>query len=312
MPARLRIGTRGSRLALAQADLVVACLEEAAADAGVPFEAEVTPISTRGDRHRDLPFEAIGPKGVFAAELQVALLGGEVDVAVHSAKDLPATEPDGLAIGAVPRRIEPRDVLVARDGKTLDELPAGASVGTSSARRRAQLGVLRPDLEVVPFRGNVDTRLEKVSSGEVDAAILAGAGMRRLERDAEVTEWLDPARFLPPPGQGAVAVEVRMEELFDELAWVTGAEDGPSRTAFDCERTFMQVMEGGCEVPLGAWARVDGRRVVCDGFVADEEGRRHFRASAAGDDPRAVGEDLARELLDAGAGELLAEVRGGG
>lgn len=311
MPERLRIGTRGSRLALAQADVAVARLEEAAAEAGISCSFEIARIRTKGDRHRDLPFEAIGPKGVFAAELQIALLRDEVDVAVHSAKDLPATEPDGLAIGAVPPRIEPRDVLVSRGGQVLDELPAGSSVGTSSARRRAQLGVLRPELEVVPFRGNVDTRLRKVSSGEVDAAILAGAGIRRLGRQDEVTEWLDPARFLPPPGQGAIAIEVRMDQVFGELAWIGGAEDGPSRTAFDCERAFMQAMEGGCEVPLGGWARVTDGRVVCDGFVADEEGRRHFRASATGDDPRAVGEDLARDLLDAGAGALLAEVRGG-
>lgn len=311
MPARLRIGTRGSRLALAQVDVAVARLEAAASDAGVPCSFEVVRIRTKGDRHRDLPFEAIGPKGVFAAELQIALLDDEVDVAVHSAKDLPATEPDGLSIAAVPPRIEPRDVLVSRGGELLDDLPAGSAVGTSSARRKAQLGVLRPELEVVPFRGNVDTRLRKVSSGEVDAAILAGAGVRRLDRSDEVTEWLDPARFLPPPGQGAIALEVRMDDLFGDLAWVAGAEDAPSRTAFDCERAFMQAMEGGCDVPLGAWARVSDGRVVCDGFVADEAGRRHFRASATGGDPRAVGEDLARDLLDVGAGALLAEVRGG-
>lgn len=311
MPARLRIGTRGSRLALAQADVAVARLEEAAAEAGIACSFDVIQIRTKGDRHRDLPFEAIGPKGVFAAELQIALLRNEVDVAVHSAKDLPATEPDGLAIAAVPPRIEPRDVLVSRGGEALDELPPGSSVGTSSARRKAQLGVLRPELEVVPFRGNVDTRLRKVSSGEVDAAILAGAGMRRLGREDEVTEWLDPARFLPPPGQGAIAIEVRMDEVFGELAWMGGAEDAPSRTAFDCERAFMQAMEGGCDVPLGAWARATDGRVVCDGFVADEAGRRHFRTSATGDDPKAVGEALARDLLDAGAGALLAEVRGG-
>lgn len=308
---RLRIGTRGSRLALAQTDLALVALERAARDAGVEVDVEVVTISTKGDRSRKLRYEAIGPKGVFAAELQAALLDGEVDLAVHSAKDLPATEPDGLTVAATPERSDARDVLVSRDAARLDDLPSGVRVGTSSARRRAQLRILRPDLEVVGFRGNVDTRLEKVASGEVDAAVLAGAGLERIGRTDAAAEWLDPSRFLPPPGQGAIAIEARMEEAFEGLAWARGAEHGPTRAAFDCERVFMQAMEGGCEVPLGAWARADGGALVCDGFVADEGGRRHFRATARGDDPRAVGEDLARDLLARGAAELLAEVRGG-
>jgi hydroxymethylbilane synthase len=260
-------------------------------------------ITTTGDVITDRPYEAIGPKGVFAAELEHALLDDRIDVAVHSLKDLPATEPEGLELAAVCERGDARDVLVSRDGLCLQELPAGARVGTSSARRRALLAIHRPDVRAVSLRGNVDTRLKKVRT-DLDAAVLAGVGIQRLGREDAITEWLDPLVFVPPPGQGAIVIESRAERLSGDLAWVREAEHAPTRACVAAERVFMQEVEGGCEVPLGAWARIESDGVICEAFVAAADGSRHLRDSARGSDPRAVGSELARRMLEAGAGQL--------
>lgn len=255
-------------------------------------------IRTKGEAVTDRPFEAIGPKGVFAAELQLALLDDDIDVAIHSLKDLPPDEPDGLVLAAVCEREDARDVLVSRDGTTLDKLAAGAVVGTSSSRRQALVVIERPDLRTAPLRGNVDTRLEKVARGDVDAALLAGAGLVRLRRADEATEWLDPMRFVPPPGQGAVVIETRTDRANGDLSWVIGAQHADSRACVDAERTFMKLVEGGCELPLGGWAHFDGGdELVCEGFVATADGSSFVRESARGSDPEAVGAELARLVI---------------
>jgi hydroxymethylbilane synthase len=234
------------------------------------------------------PYSAIGSKGVFAVELQQALLRGEIDVAVHSLKDLAASEPEGLEVAAFLERGEVRDVLV---GRSLDDLPSGSSVGTSALRRAEQLRTMRADLEIVPLRGNVDTRLEKVARGEVDAAVLAGAGLERLGRLDAVREWLDPRTFLPAPGQGAIALETRVERA----ETVRHADHEATRAAVTAERAFTRAMEGGCDVPLGAWARVERGVVVIDGWLVHPDGRA-VRGRHEHGDPEQAGLGLAQLL----------------
>ena len=246
---------------------------------------------------------------MFAAELQRALVEDRIDVAVHSLKDLTAEEPEGLEIAAVGERGDPRDVLVSRDALSLERLPHGSVVGTSSSRRRALVAIHRPDLRTAPLRGNVDTRLEKVTRGDVDAAILAGVGIVRLGRAEEITEWLDPLRFVPPPGQGALAIEATTARLAADLAWVRDCDHAPTRACVDAERTFMSVVEGGCEVPLGAWARFENDELVCEGFIAADDGSECVRESTRGLDSQAVGEELARLVLAAGGAKLAARAR---
>jgi hydroxymethylbilane synthase len=302
----LRVGTRGSTLALTQTGLAVEALRSAAEVHGVELEVEVVRITTSGDRITDKPFEDIGPKGVFAKELERALLDAEIDVAVHSLKDLPSDEPEGLVIAAVLEREDARDVLVSRGGALLADLAPDAVIGTSSSRRRALLGIVRPDLRTVPLRGNVDTRLEKIRNGEMDAGVLAGAGLVRLSRQEEITEWLDPMQFVPAPGQGALAIEVRTDRAADDLAWIGETDHSPTRNCIEAERAFMRGVEGGCEVPLGAWARTDGDEVICEGFLSSSDGTKHIRDATRGRNPQLVGTDLARRFLEAGAGDLTA------
>jgi hydroxymethylbilane synthase len=282
----------------------VDALRTAAAAEGIELGTELVTIHTSGDAVPDKPFEAIGPKGVFAAELERALLDGEVDLAVHSLKDLPAVEPDGLVLAAVLEREDARDVLVSRDGKTLAELPPSAVVGTSSARRAALVAMHRPELRTAPLRGNVDTRLEKIARGDVDAGVLAAAGLLRLDRADAITEFFDPIDFVPPPGQGALVIEARAARLDGDLGWVRGAEHARTRACVDAERVFMGLVEGGCEVPLGAWARFEGEEIVCEGFVAPADGSSFLRATARGTDPQAVGTDLADRMLAEGAADF--------
>jgi hydroxymethylbilane synthase len=279
-------------------------LRSAAQRNGVEIETEVVTIRTTGDAVTDRPFEAIGPKGVFAAELQRALLDDRIDVAVHSLKDLPAEEPQGLVLAAVCEREDARDVLVSRAGSPLADLPSGAVVGTSSSRREALIRIHRPDLRTQALRGNVDTRLDKVARGDVDAAVLAAAGIVRLGRSDAITEWLDPLVFVPPPGQGALVIETTADRLHGDLAWVASAEDAATRACVDAERTFMGLVEGGCEVPLGCWARYDGDELVCEGFVAAADGSSHVRDSVRGTQAEAVGAELARRMLAKGAADL--------
>lgn len=309
MSLSLRVGTRGSALALMQTDLAIRALVIAASSQGIELATEIVTISTSGDESADKAFKDIGAKGVFARELQRALADGRIDIAVHSLKDLESSEPEGLVLSPLAGRADPRDVLISRDGSSLAELPANAVVGTSSSRRLAQLRVARPDLATAPLRGNVDTRLEKIKRGDVDAGILAGAGVARLQREDEITEWLDPLQFVPAPGQGTIALETLATRSAMDLSWIDGVSDGATRACVDCERTFMIRIEGGCEVPLGAWARFEDGVIVCEGFLSSGDGSEHIRATARGTDPLAVGEALADLFYDAGASELMRAAR---
>ncbi|PPK93501.1 hydroxymethylbilane synthase [Kineococcus xinjiangensis] len=297
--APLRLGTRRSALATTQsrhvADLV------AAGGSAV----DLVLVTTHGDVST-APLATIGGTGVFVSALRDALVAGTVELAVHSLKDLPTAPPDGLVVAAVPPREDPRDVLVAAGGRTLAELPAGARVGTGSPRRRALLLDARPDLDVVAVRGNVDTRLAMVHDGALDAVVLAAAGLRRLDRLGEASELLDPATFVPAPGQGALAVECRAD---DEavLAVLRGLDDPRTRVAVTAERTLLAALEAGCSAPVGAFARVlDGeparlelRAAVAspDGTLLRETAVADLPAASAEEAAAALGRDLAARLL---------------
>jgi len=302
-PTVLRIGTRKSLLARTQsgqvADLIAARLGVA---------VELVEVTTEGDVNT-APLASLGGAGVFVSALRDALLRGEVDVAVHSLKDLPTGPAEGITLAAVPEREDPRDVLVARDGLTLGELPAGSVVATGSPRRVAQLGALGLGLEITGIRGNIDTRLGKVTSGEVDGVILARAGLARIDRLDVVTEVIDPIQMLPAPGQGALAVECRSVdvELLDHL------DDPLTRAAVAAERAVLCTLEAGCSAPVGALAEVaegdDGAEVWVRAVALAPDGSVEMRRSASGPlaDAVAVGEGLAKGMLDEGAAELIAE-----
>lgn len=264
---KARIATRRSPLARAQAALVADLL--VAANPGL--RVEFVPVVTAGDRDRSKPIEELGERGVFSRGVQAALLDGRADIAVHSYKDLPTEPLAGLRIAAVPVRADPRDALVSRSGAVLADLPAGASVGTGSARRSAQILAARPDLNVRPLRGNVGTRVAKVQNGELDAAVLAVAGLERAGLDDAIAEVLAPPSFLPAPAQGALAVEVRTDRS-DVERWVERINDADSRAAVRSERAFLRDLRGGCTVPAGALATVDGDELrLTAGLFGDGE-----------------------------------------
>jgi hydroxymethylbilane synthase len=292
---KLRIGTRRSRLALAQAGEVA----ERLARAGV--ESEVVPMATSGDRGAPDTSSPTGVKGLFVAEIVRALQEGEVDLAVHSAKDLPAADDEGVAVAAVPPRADPSDLLVTRD-PTLRE---GAIVGTSSLRRRAQLLALRPELRLVEIRGNVDRRLRKLEDGEVDGIVLAAAGIARLGATPPSSEVLP---IVPAPGQGCLAVQARADDeaTREAAAWL---DDPDSRAAFEAERSVMARLGGGCALPLGALATVAGDTVRLVALVATPDGLRIVRAESEAATPEGAAAAASAELLAGGAGEILAHVR---
>ncbi|GAA4130048.1 hydroxymethylbilane synthase [Nocardioides fonticola] len=301
----VRVGTRRSVLATTQsgtvADLIAARLGR---------EVELVEITTDGDRSQasGVPLTGSASTGVFVSALREALVAGEIDVAVHSLKDLPTYPCEGIALVAIPGREDPRDVVVARDGLTLGELPPGSRVGTGSPRRVAQLHALGLGVEAVGIRGNVDTRIGKVASGEVDAVILARAGLARIGRLDEVTEVLDPLQMLPAPGQGALAVECRGD---DPLAGELAALDDPhARAAVEAERAVLATLEGGCSAPIGALAEVvegeDGEELWVRAIALSPDGGLSVRMSLTGDpaDATGVGARLAAEMLADGAGQL--------
>jgi hydroxymethylbilane synthase len=333
----LRLGTRGSALALAQSGAVADAVRATSGR-----EVELVEIVTAGDRS-SLPVQRLG-QGVFVSALRDALLAKEIDVAVHSYKDLPSAPADGLSVAAVPRRADPRDALVARDGRTLAQLPPGATVGTGAVRRIAQLNALGKDLKVVPIRGNVDTRLRRVgvgreggraNGGDLDAVVLASAGLDRLGRLAEATELLDPALMLPAPAQGALAVECRTED--EELVGLLSMLDhGSTRAAVTAERALLAALEAGCSAPVAALATIaaggsaggdPGEELYLRGAVISPDGRQSVRLSRTGDvswsarmgrggagnfvalaGAQEVGQALAADLLAAGADTILGEV----
>ncbi len=296
----MRLGTRGSALAMAQAGLVATEIRERTGE-----DVELVEIVTAGDVST-APVHRLGV-GVFVSALRDALLAKEIDVAVHSYKDLPTAPADGLAIAAVPPREDPRDALVARDGLTLAQLPPGARVGTGALRRIAQLHALGLPVEVVPIRGNVDTRLRKVAEGQLDAVVLARAGLARLGRAAEATEILDPALMLPAPAQGALAVECRADDpsRYDLLAEL---DDPPARAAVEAERAMLAVLEAGCSAPVAGLAEAAGDgEIHLRGAVLSPDGRVALRLSRTGTlaDAASVGRLLATDLLRAGADSVL-------
>ncbi|GAA1135355.1 hydroxymethylbilane synthase [Nocardioides aquiterrae] len=304
----VRIGTRASALATTQSRLVADRISET-----LGREVELVEISTEGDRSQaaGTPLAGAASTGVFVSALRDALLDGRVDVAVHSLKDLPTNAADGIALVAVPDREDPRDVVVARDGLTLGELPAGSRVGTGSPRRAAQLHALGLGLDVVGVRGNVDTRIGKVRSGEYDAVVLARAGLARLGRVDEATEVLEPLQMLPAPGQGALAVECRAgDSLGDELA--AALDDPHARAAVTAERAVLATLEGGCSAPIGALAEVvegeDGEELWVRAVALSPDGALSVRMSATGKpaDAEGVGTRLADEMLADGAAGLTA------
>jgi hydroxymethylbilane synthase len=290
----IRLGTRRSALATAQATQFADALR------ALGHEVELVPIVTTGDVNR-APLEQIGGTGVFVSALRDALLANEIDVAVHSLKDLPTTPVDGLTIGAVPVREDPRDVLVARDGLGLGELRTGALVGTGSPRRVAQLEALGLGLELTGIRGNVDSRIAMVTQGKLDAVVLARAGLARLGRLSEVTETLDPIQVLPAPGQGALGIECRSDDA-EVLAALAPLEDAATRSAVLAERQLLATLEAGCTAPVGALAEVvegeDGPELWLRGALGQEGGVRRLSANGPVDDPVGLGRALANELLE--------------
>jgi len=305
MPSELKIGTRGSPLALFQANWVKDQLGKAHPDLNVTL----IKIKTTGDKIQDVPLAKIGGKGLFVKEIEESLLQKRIDLAVHSIKDVPTEFPQGLHLSAITKREDPRDVFISREGKTLRDLPQGAKVGTSSLRRQAQLLHFRDDLELVPLRGNLDTRLKKLKTMNLDGIVLALAGVRRLGLEERVTEIIPADISLPAIGQGALGIETRMDdkEVEEQIRFLNDRDSSISVTA---ERAFLKKLEGGCQVPLAAHARTMGKTLHVDGLVGSIDGKRLIRHHVEGpiENAESLGIELAEILLGKGAKEILDEV----
>lgn len=302
---KLVIGTRGSKLALWQSEYIKGLVEEIT---GLPVELKI--IKTTGDKILDVPLAKVGGKGLFTKELEVELLAGTVDLCVHSMKDVPTELPEGLGIAAMPARVDPRDALVSGKGYSLDTLPKGARVGTSSLRRIAQVRSLRPDVEIVDVRGNLDTRMRKAEDGEVDVVILASAGITRMGWADRISGYIPTEQMVSAVGQGAIGIETRDDDEFmaDVCAKIA---DGPTMTCVTAERVVMRRLEGGCQVPIGAYATLDGDTLTMDAIVGSVAGDRILREHVEGpaSDPVALGEEMVAKLRAAGADAILAEIR---
>ena len=313
MTLRLRIATRKSQLALWQAEHVSALLR--AAHPGL--EIELVPLLTQGDRIQDRTLAAIGGKGLFIKELEVALEDLRADIAVHSMKDVPADLPHGLIIGAVLKRADPRDALVSASGITrLEDLPHQAVVGTSSLRRQAQIRALRPDLNIESLRGNVDTRLRKLDAGQetggkrMDAIVLACSGLIRLGLESRITARLDPQICLPAVTQGVIGIECRQSDS-STVEFLRALEDPATRKVMDAERAYASRLGGSCQSPIAAYAELEADRITMHGLVAEPDGSRLLKDTVSGsaDNPAALGRQLAERILAAGAGPLLERLR---
>lgn len=290
----LRVGTRGSALAVSQTRQVIASIQEL-----IPgLVVEMVTITTKGDLHLGAPLHEVGGKGLFVKEIEDAMLAGGVDLAVHSAKDMPAELPPGLVLAAFPARVDPRDAVISRTGCRLDDLPPGSRVGTSSLRRVFQLSRQRPDLVIEPLRGNVDTRLRKLREGRYDAIILAAAGLTRLGLAGEITEYLEPSHFIPAVGQGALAIETREDDSWAR-AIADRINDPATEIAVRAERAYLARIEGGCQVPAGGHCRLEGDAITLDAFLASPDGKFFARDSLTGPagEPEKIGLELAERLL---------------
>ncbi len=301
------LGTRASTLAVQQSEWVQRQLHALVPHVTVSLQK----IQTSGDKILDVPLAQIGGKGLFVKEIEEALLSGEIDLAVHSMKDVPTELPEGLAILCVPPREDPRDALISRDGRSFMNLPRGARIGTSSLRRQSQLLHVRPDLTIAMLRGNLDTRLKKLRSGQFDAIVLAAAGLRRLDWAHEITEYLAPQISLPAIGQGALGIEGRKDDLFIR-SLLSGLDHAQSKTAVLAERALLHRLQGGCQVPIAAYATVAGERVRLEGLVSSVDGKELFRDFAEGtiEDPESIGIQLAERLLARGGDRILQAIYG--
>ncbi len=300
----LVIGTRGSSLALCQAQIAQAKLEERAGGRSVTLR----PITAQGDRHPERPLAQMSGEGIFVKELEAALLDRRIDLAVHSMKDLPLDQPAGLRVAAVLERDEPRDAFVSRSSGSFEALPDGSRLGTSSPRRQSQLLHRRKGLACVEIRGNVDTRLRKLDEGQYDAIVLAACGLIRLGLEERITEYLSLADMLPEPGQGALAIEARADDA-ETLELLRGLDDPASRTCVEAERSFLRALGGGCRVPIAAYASCEQGTLHLDGAVFAPDGSRAIRGSLSGPmtEPAALGDRLAQRVISQGAKELLKE-----
>ena len=303
----IRIGTRGSKLALVQSEWIKKKIE----DRHPHVRVELTIIKTTGDKIVDSPLSKIGGKGLFVKEIEDALQQNRVDLAVHSMKDVPAELPDGLMLAAFPEREDPRDALISSGDKPIDQLPQKAKLGTSSLRRAAQILHLRPDLDIAPLRGNVDTRLGKLNGGELDCIILATAGLKRMGLEDRISQIISSDKILPAIGQGALGLETRQgdAQTIEVIAFLNHA---PTKVAVAAERAFLKELEGGCQVPIAGLALLENDRLHFTGMVAELDGTRIIKDRISGDkkDAGRMGKELAHKLLANGAREILERVYG--
>ncbi len=302
----IRIGTRGSKLALWQANWTKSFLEKKFPSTPI----EITIIKTQGDKILDVPLAKVGGKGLFVKEIEEALLTGRIDIAVHSMKDMPADIPEGLCIGAIPQRENPVDVFISRNGKPFKEMPAGSVIGTSSLRRGAQLRHARPDMVIQPIRGNLDTRLKKLASENFDALVLAAAGVIRLNLEHQITEYLDATVMLPAIGQGALCVEARTDDPAVG-PMVATMDHAPTRAVVAGERAFLKRLEGGCQVPIAGHGTISDQTFTLIGLVADVDGAKVIKGEKSGPiaSSETIGIDLAEELLARGADHILEQLK---
>jgi len=302
---KITIGTRGSPLALWQANWIKDQLEELHKETAV----ELNVIKTSGDKIQDVPLAKVGGKGLFTKEIEESMLKYESDIAIHSMKDVPIKLPAGLVISVVTKREDPHDALISKNNVKLADLPKGAKVGTGSFRRTTQLLNYRPDLDVIPMRGNLETRLKKLETEGLDAIILAAAGLKRLGMADKITEIIPPEIMLPGGGQGAVGIESRSEDM-SIMSMIFALDDEDTHTAVDAERSFLTRLQGGCQVPIGVYATVQGETIHLRGLVGSLDGKTLLKVEKTGsaEDPQLLGDDLALEILKMGADKILAEV----
>jgi hydroxymethylbilane synthase len=305
MDRHIKIGTRGSKLALWQAHWVKKALQKSHPS----ISAEIVILKTKGDKILDVPLAMVGGKGLFVKEIEEAIINGHIDLAVHSMKDMPADIPEGLCIGAVPKREAPQDVLISKKDQVLSELKRGAHIGTSSLRRAAQLRNIRPDIHISSLRGNLDTRLRKLATEDLDAVILAAAGVKRLNFENRITEYLDEDVMLPAVGQGALCVEIRKNDPRIALL-VSDLDHRHTHTAIKGERAFLGRLEGGCQVPIAAHGKIEGNTFILTGLVADLDGRTVIRETVSGSPAQSetIGVELAERLLSKGAKRILENI----
>lgn len=321
MKRTIVVGTRQSQLALTQTGHVIDALKLLCEENSLPFDFEIRKIITKGDRILDVTLSKVGGKGLFVKEIEQAMLDGEIDLAVHSMKDMPSELQKGLVNGATPLRVDPRDALISRQGYTLESLPQGAVVGTSSLRRCSQLLAFRPDLVIEPIRGNIDSRLRKLTEEGFDAIVLAAAGLFRMGWGDEITTFLPVELCLPAVGQGALGIECR-EEDHDVRHLLSLYNDKNTELTVSAERKFLSVLNGGCQVPIGAYATLvddvdetsmieneSSPRIMLTGMVGYPDGRTILKETLIGNDPIRLGEEVAWKLISRGADEILAEAR---